>query len=115
MRTQLIVHPVISAIFWLALAVMAIMIISWYLAEFKAKRWNNDYLLLQSLIYDSDVNKESYDCICQDFDNMNYNNEAEHKMMRSLWTDFQIKFKELSHYNIEEDSIESRLAEIKNY
>jgi hypothetical protein len=100
---ELFEHPSIWAIvFAFAIIAVGLICLAWVLAELKAKRWNNDYQLLHSLVYNSDVNRDSYVAICQEFDSLDYNCDKEYYLKKSLWSDFQFRFREYSPYNIDE-------------
>jgi uncharacterized protein YxeA len=89
----------ILTIIFVAIAIWAIIGL---MIGFKESKWDQDYILLKSLIIKSDAkSKTDYDTIAQEFDNFYWNNDQQMRVRKSLWATFQYKFRDISPINIE--------------
>ena len=93
-------YPLICAIFWISLFVIIIMIVSWFLAGFKATRWLERYITLKGLVYHLEVNQENYDTLWNEFTDIDCNTDDERRKYKHLWAEFQYRFKEYSTYSL---------------
>ena len=88
------------ALFIIIFIFMLLFVAAWLLAEFKSKRWGNDYIYLKRLIAESKVTQENYILISKEFDDLDWNTEDEHRLKQFLWAEFQYKFREMSKYKL---------------
>ena len=88
------------ALFIIIFIFMLLFVAAWLLAEFKSKRWGNDYIYLKRLVAESKVTQENYILISKEFDDLDWNTEAEHRLKQFLWAEFQHKFREMSKYKL---------------
>ena len=93
-------HPIFALITVFLLLTFLLVVIAWFLAEFKAKRWGNDYVYLKRLVAESKVTQEHYTLISKEFDDLDWNTEDEHRLKQFLWAEFQYKFREMSKYKL---------------
>lgn len=89
-------------IFFIGLFFMAIIVICWYSAEFKARAFANKCIYLERLINSSDVTIEAYETINQCFEELDCFSDADCKRKKSLWAGFQFRYESVSPYRIKE-------------
>ena len=96
-------HPIFALITVFLLLTFLLVVVAWFLSEFKAKRFKQNCIYLRSLIMSLDVNFENYLLIKKEYNELDCVSDSDCREKRKIFMDWQAKFKDVSPYKVTDE------------